>query len=235
MTPTSPTNSPTTTTTNPTHTTYIQRALSLSRRSPPLPTNYRVGALLVDTSSSPPEVLASGYTLELPGNTHAEQVCLMKFAARFGFEEKGEEGVGEAFGVYACERGQGEGQEKGEVGGGIVLYTTMEPCHHRSPGNIPCVERILLTRSRSSPSSAVGIRTVYTAIREPDWLVKSNEGQSVLERNGVHVVRVDGFERDVWDVATAGHVREGDGEGTRRRDERVGRWRGENLGVWPGS
>jgi len=47
-------------------------ALELAEKSPPKPTNYRVGAVVVDAFNN---ILATGYTLELPGNTHAEQCC----------------------------------------------------------------------------------------------------------------------------------------------------------------
>lgn len=51
------------------HRAYMEYALSLARKSPPRPTNYRVGAVVVDPATN--EVLAGGYTLELEGNTHA--------------------------------------------------------------------------------------------------------------------------------------------------------------------
>src|SRR5689334_18015176 len=51
---------------NPTE--WMRYALSLAKQSPPKPSNYRVGAVLLEEASQ--EVLATGYTLELPGNTH---------------------------------------------------------------------------------------------------------------------------------------------------------------------
>ena len=98
------------------HLAYMRYALSLARKAPPKPTNFCVGAVLVDEAAN--EVLSTGYTMELPGNTHAEQCCLTKA------EESGLRGPG------------AEAQK-------LVLYTTMEPCNKRASGNMPCTETIL--------------------------------------------------------------------------------------------
>ena len=60
------------------HKGYIKYALEQARRSPPLSTNFCVGAVLLDADKN--EILSTGYTLELPGNTHAEQCCFIKVA-----------------------------------------------------------------------------------------------------------------------------------------------------------
>src|SRR4051812_11593611 len=59
------------------HATYMRLALDQAHESPPKPSNFRVGALLVDADTG--AILSRGYTLELPGNTHAEQCCLIKY------------------------------------------------------------------------------------------------------------------------------------------------------------
>ena len=99
------------------HVAYMRLALSLAKEAPPKPTNFCVGAVLVDEAAN--TILSTGYTLELPGNTHAEQCCLAKA------EEWGLLGNTEA------------------VGQKLVLYTTMEPCNKRASENLPCTERIL--------------------------------------------------------------------------------------------
>ncbi|KAJ0381016.1 hypothetical protein COL26b_000857 [Colletotrichum chrysophilum] len=91
------------------HKAYLQYALSLAKQSPPKPTNYRVGAVLVNPASN--AVVSTGYTLELPGNTHAEQCCFMKLAEQ---HEVAEEELGSVIKTP------------------LVLYTTMEPCSLRS-------------------------------------------------------------------------------------------------------
>ena len=100
------------------HLAYMRYALTLAKKAPPKPTNFCVGAILVDEAVN--EVLSTGYTLELPGNTHAEQCCLAK-AEKDGLREPG-----------------AEAQK-------LVLYTTMEPCNKRASGNTPCTETILKT------------------------------------------------------------------------------------------
>ncbi|KAJ2808763.1 hypothetical protein H4S07_003341 [Coemansia furcata] len=75
-------------------------------------TAYNVGAVIA--SGDKHHVLSTGYSRELPGNTHAEQCALMKIAAR-----------------------------KELVPKTAVMYTTMEPCSKRSAGNTPCVKRVL--------------------------------------------------------------------------------------------
>ena len=100
------------------HLAYMRYALSFAKKAPPKPTNFCVGAILVDEAAN--QVLSTGYTMELPGNTHAEQCCLAK-AEKGGPREPG-----------------AEAQK-------LVLYTTMEPCNKRASGNMPCTETILKT------------------------------------------------------------------------------------------
>lgn len=103
---------------------YMQYALSLARKSPPKPTNYRVGALLVDALTN--TILETGYTLECEGNTHAEQSCFIKLASQHKVSEDNLVTV---------------------LPKHVVLYTTVEPCFKRLSGNLPCVERILQYKS----------------------------------------------------------------------------------------
>lgn len=158
---------------------YMKHALDLARKSPPKPTNYRVGAVLVDAASN--KILSTGFTLELPGNTHAEQCCFAKLAERHGVAE-------EELGTVLLPAG----------GGGAVLYTTMEPCSVRLSGNLPCADRILRIGR--------GVRTVYVGVTEPDKFVETNTGRRALEAAGIGFVHVPGLEKDILEVATAGHV-----------------------------
>lgn len=156
------------------HKAYMQYALQLAKHSPPKSTNFRVGALIVDADKN--EVLASGYTLELEGNTHAEQCCLMKLARQYNLSEEHLAGV---------------------LPENAVLYTTVEPCAKRLSGNIPCVERILRLGKR--------INTVYVGVKEPEKFVGENLGRMQLEDAGINVVLVGGLEKRILEVATAGH------------------------------
>ena len=162
---------------------YMKYAVSLASKSPPQPTNFCVGAVLVHEEHN--NLLTTGYTLELPGNTHAEQVCFMKFA-----EEKGipEEQIGE----HLPKR--------------TVLYTTMEPCNRRASSPLSCVDRILATKRDGAES---GITKVYYGVKEPDTFVGVNEGRKRLESKGVECVFLDGFQEKIMKVAAAGHVGDG--------------------------
>ncbi|KAF2737104.1 cytidine and deoxycytidylate deaminase zinc-binding domain-containing protein [Polyplosphaeria fusca] len=161
------------------HVTFMRLALDQAHESPPKPSNFRVGALLVDADTG--SILSRGYTLELQGNTHAEQCCLAKFAQA---HELPEERVGEALPPNS------------------VIYTTMEPCNLRLSGNLPCVDRIIRTKRKDGER---GIRTVYLGVKEPEKFVGENEGRKKLEEHGIECVHVGGFEEDILRVATAGH------------------------------
>lgn len=165
------------------HKRYMLLALSIAEMSIPRSTNFRVGAVLVDEGTN--EILSTGYTLELPGNTHAEQCCLDNYCA---MKEVSVDDIGNIL----PERS--------------VLYTTMEPCDRRASGNVPCTERILRTKS----GIYGGIKTVYLGVKEPIIFVGENTGRMKLEDGGVICVHVGGLEEDILKVATAGHKRDGE-------------------------
>lgn len=160
------------------HKGYMRLALSLAEKSPPKPTNFRVGAVLVDEEDN--TILSTGYTLELPGNTHAEQCCLQKIATA---HSKPIEEVADLLPM------------------GSVIYTTLEPCGKRLSGNLPCVDRILATRAGVNG----GIRTVYLGVQEPETFVGQNTGRMRLQNAKIECVHVAGLEDDILKVATKGH------------------------------
>ncbi|KAL2264513.1 hypothetical protein VTJ83DRAFT_7023 [Remersonia thermophila] len=156
------------------HKGYLEYALSLAERSPPKPTNFRVGALVVDANTN--TILATGFTLELEGNTHAEQCCFIKLANEHGVAE----------------------DELGSVlPSNSVLYTTMEPCNKRLSGNLPCTDRILRLGG--------SIKTVYVGVLEPEKFIGENRGRKRLEEAGIEVELVEGLQERILEVATAGH------------------------------
>ena len=152
----------------------MRHALSLARNSPPKPTNFRVGAVIMRLADS--RVSAEGYTLELPGNTHAEECCLLKLAEQHSTSEE---------------------QLAEVMDAPHALYTTMEPCYKRLSGKLPCVERVLRQKA--------WIKTVYVGVQEPETFVGQNPGRKMLEDAGVEVVHVKGLEDEILSVATAGH------------------------------
>jgi pyrimidine deaminase RibD-like protein len=161
------------------HMQYMRLALDQAQESPPKPSNFRVGALLVDANTG--KILSRGYTLECEGNTHAEQCCLLKFAKT---NDLPEERVGEA------------------LPPNTVLYTTMEPCNLRLSGNLPCVGRIIRTKRQNGEN---GIKKVYLGVKEPEKFVGENEGRKKLEEHGIECIHVPGLEERILSIATAGH------------------------------
>ena len=160
------------------HLRYMRLALSLAEQSVPKPSNFRVGAVLVNELED--RILSTGFTLELPGNTHAEQCCLQKFATTHG---KSEEEVPDL------------------LPKGTVIYTTMEPCGKRLSGNLSRVDRILRTKVGING----GIAKVYHGVQEPETFAGQNTGKSRLEGGGVTCIHIGGMEDKILSVATEGH------------------------------
>jgi pyrimidine deaminase RibD-like protein len=176
------------TTTSP-HTTYMQKCISLAEQSPPRPTNFRVGAILLsrkdgDSTYTDDRILSTGYTMELAGNTHAEQCCFANYAS---VNNVAEEQVGEVLPV--------------ESGRKLIMYVTMEPCGKRLSGNAPCVQRITRTRD----GGREGIHKVYFGVKEPTTFVGESEGCKMLSDAGIEWEHVAGLEREILSVAVAGH------------------------------
>ncbi|GLB07086.1 hypothetical protein AtubIFM57258_002408 [Aspergillus tubingensis] len=163
------------------HKAYMEYALDQARLSPPAPTKFCVGAVLVDADKN--EILSTGYSMELPGdrpgdpgNTHAEHCCFIKVAEQRNIPE---DQIGKV------------------LPQNTVLYTTMEPCNRRLSGNRTCVQRILQLGD--------AIKVVYVGIKEPEKFIGENAGRKRLEEAGVVVELVEGMEDRITEVATAGH------------------------------
>ncbi|CAG8494135.1 7427_t:CDS:2 [Ambispora gerdemannii] len=90
---------------------YMRLAIEQANLSIPVPTAYCVGAIIVKDS----RVLSSGYSRELPGNTHAEECALLKLSLN----------------------------STTLIPNGAAIYTTMEPCSTRLSGKRSCVDQIL--------------------------------------------------------------------------------------------
>lgn len=214
-----------------THLTFLRQALELSKSSPPKPTNFRVGAIIVSyplpTQTVPhptPSVLSTGYTLELPGNTHAEQCALANLASAHDVSEA------ELHTLLSPELN-------------VTLYTTLEPCGKRLSGNLPCVQRIINTRkpissSDETPSSATGTTTTTTSTsgiqrvifgaKEPGTFVQDSASCRMLDEAGVPWEYVPGLEREILQVAMAGHEKQ-PGQQPRHGEGSTGKDGGTNV------
>ena len=116
---------------SPHHRVCMEMAIREAEKSVPSPKAYCVGCVIVpkgtaealdksfpvltaeSRAKAAASVLSTGFSRELPGNTHAEQCALMKM---------------EAAGVDAS---------------GCDMYTSMEPCSVRLSGNVPCVKNCI--------------------------------------------------------------------------------------------
>ncbi|EEQ38250.1 putative bifunctional RIB2 protein [Clavispora lusitaniae] len=120
---------------------FMELALENARKCGETQTQFNVGAVLVLDG----QVLSTGHSRELPGNTHAEQCALEKY-----FEKTGQRNVPE----------------------GTEIYTTMEPCSLRLSGNLPCVDRIIATNIKTcyvgvvEPDTFVENNTGQAKLRE---------------------------------------------------------------------
>ncbi|KAJ5991044.1 hypothetical protein N7499_011588 [Penicillium canescens] len=176
-------------TTNTSHTAYIKKCLTLAEKSPPRPTNFRVGALLLSRKDNDPtfsddRILSTGYTMELAGNTHAEQCCFSNYAA-----------------VHNVPDDQVSTVLPAEPGRMLIMYVTMEPCGKRLSGNVPCAQRI----ARTTEGGREGVHKVYFGVKEPETFVGESEGCRMLTEAGIEWEHVSGLEREILTVATAGH------------------------------
>lgn len=173
------------------HIEFLRQALSEARKSPPKPTNFRVGCLIVSNENpSTPLILSSGYTLELPGNTHAEQCALLKLAAVHSSDEAG------LTSILTPELN-------------ATLYTTLEPCGKRLSGNLPCVQRIIATRQASDKA---GIRKVIFGAKEPGTFVQDSQSCRQLTEAGIDWQYIPDLEGDILGVAMEGHEKTTDSQ-----------------------
>ncbi|KAM7201151.1 Cytidine deaminase-like protein [Rhypophila sp. PSN 637] len=119
------------------HKSYMLYAVEQARLSPPSPSKFCVGAVLVDADKN--EVLSTGYSEELPGNRpnypgsiHAEHCCFIQIGDAHEMSD-----------FYIAK----------VLPPTTVLYTTMEPCNERLNGNRTCTERIIGLEDAIRPST----------------------------------------------------------------------------------
>lgn len=129
-------------------------------------------------------ILSTGYTLECPGNTHAEQSCFIKLSRTQNIPEERLADV-----LPEC----------------TILYATMKPCVKRLSGNLSCLEII-----SKLGEGGRGIRKEVVGVKEPEKFVDENEGKK-LKDAGIEVLSVKGLEEVILKVATAGRVPLSDG------------------------
>ncbi|KAF9278035.1 hypothetical protein BGZ68_008823 [Mortierella alpina] len=106
------------------HNHFMKLAIEQANLSIPVPSGYCVGAVLVQETHPDPDsdlpqvdrfrVVATGYSRELPGNTHAEECCLIKLAAAAEEEAEKELDAGLVADDGDDEEDNGENNEDGK-------------------------------------------------------------------------------------------------------------------------
>ncbi|KAF9136136.1 hypothetical protein BG015_003190 [Linnemannia schmuckeri] len=164
-------------------------------------------------------VVVTGYSRELPGNTHAEECCLLKLAALGAdtgsrddyFEDDDNEDVGEVetasiartvagAGAAGCNSGCGSGRcrNNNNIGNKNSNKSDRKLKSRRKwimySTMEPCSTRLSGNRSCSDRLIASGIRQVYVGVREPDHFVKTVVGVENMVEKGIEVIHIPGLE-----------------------------------------
>ncbi|KAJ2372370.1 hypothetical protein IW150_000772 [Coemansia sp. RSA 2607] len=93
------------------HIEFMELAIQQANLARPIETAFSVGSLLVHGR----KIISTGYSREIPGNTHAAQCAITK----------------------------SKSTSQAHLVKGSVLYTTMEPCSFRLSKNTPCSTHII--------------------------------------------------------------------------------------------
>ena len=128
-----------------------------------------------------PVILATGYSRELPGNTHAEANALLKSQMLSAKE-------------ISSLLSTKDPIEYNSLLQYTDVYTTLEPCSIRASGLRPCVD--VLVESK--------IKRCMIGVSEPDDFVKC-EGAQKLKEAGIEVIWLDGLQDECLAVARRGH------------------------------
>ncbi|KAF8163356.1 cytidine deaminase-like protein [Crassisporium funariophilum] len=166
------------------HLDYIRLAIDEANKCTPTPTAFCVGCVLVTRlpiNTSPPTILSTGYSRELPGNTHAEANALSK-AQDLSPEELQSLFMLETPSSYA------------EILTYTDVYTTLEPCSIRTSSLKPCADALITSR----------IKRCFIGVGEPDDFVKC-EGAQRLKDAGIEVIWVSGLQDSCLAAARRGH------------------------------
>ncbi|PAV23591.1 diaminohydroxyphosphoribosylamino-pyrimidine deaminase [Pyrrhoderma noxium] len=171
-------------------------ALKEARKCVPKPTGFSVGCVLVAPLEGEQLVLATGYSRELEGNTHAEANALAKT------RDLGEDGLRRLLLESRARNRDADSQLEvkalpsiDEVLRTATVYTTMEPCSVRTSGLAPCADALIV----------VGVRRVVIGTGEPDDFVQC-EGTRKLEESGIKVDYLKEMEEECLQVARQGQT-----------------------------
>ncbi|OAX41961.1 diaminohydroxyphosphoribosylamino-pyrimidine deaminase [Rhizopogon vinicolor AM-OR11-026] len=167
------------------HEPFLRQALEQTAFCEPVQTAFCVGCVLVAyLPDSNPIVLSTGFSRELPGNTHAEANALAKvqILSSLQLQSLVSPWPGEAAPVIE------------DLLHHVDVYTTLEPCSVRTSGLPSCADALIRAR----------IRRCIIGVREPDDFVKC-EGAQKMKDAGIEVIWYGGLEQECLDAARRGH------------------------------
>ncbi|KAF6765262.1 cytidine deaminase-like protein [Ephemerocybe angulata] len=157
-------------------------ALEEAKKATPSPTAFCVGCVLVvSPQSDNPVVLSTGYSRELPGNTHAEANALDKAKLLTSKDLKNLYPVLGDFDVHS-------------LLARTDVYTTLEPCSIRTSGLSPCADALIEAK----------VRRCIIGVSEPPDFVEC-EGAERLKEAGIDVIWLAGLEDECLKVARREH------------------------------
>jgi pyrimidine deaminase RibD-like protein len=166
------------------HLTFMRMALEEAQKCIATPTAFSVGCVIVVHSphAEQPITLTTGYSRELPGNTHAEANALAKARALSSHE------LSQLLGVDSPPDLQ-------EILASADVYTTMEPCSVRTSGLAPCADALISAK----------VKCCFIGVAEPDDFVVC-EGAQKLKEAGVEVFWLPGLQDECLQEARRGHA-----------------------------
>jgi len=167
------------------HLDFLFLALDEARKCEPTPTAFCVGCVITTRwpTSSSAIVLSTGFSRELPGNTHAEANALTKARQLTATQLQA------LFPVATPDK-----LTIDTIFANSNIYTTLEPCSIRTSGLEPCSNAII----------AAKIPRCYIGVSEPDDFVQCNGAQELRDA-GVEVTWVVDLENECLEVARLGH------------------------------
>ena len=167
------------------HIHFLELALSEAAKCEPVPTAFCVGCVLTaqwPSNDTKPVVLASGYSRELEGNTHAEANALAN--AKHLSPTK----------LAALFPSAPPPIELSDILAHTDVYTTLEPCSVRTSGLSPCADALI----------AAKVRRCFIGVGEPDDFVNC-EGAQKLKDADIEVIWLKGLEKECLKAARRGH------------------------------
>lgn len=172
---------------------YLELALECANKCIPTPTAFCVGCVITvevpDAEEGQPSrsvVLATGYSRELEGNTHAEANALAKARQLSPDEIKDI--------LYPSSPATNSLRSIDELLSQSDVYTTLEPCSVRLSGLSPCSDALI----------AAKVRRCIIGVGEPADFIQC-EGARKLEAAGVEVVWMKDIEKECLEAARRGH------------------------------